>query len=313
MADISTEIAAIEAAANGEDLRQPLIDALDALNDGSLPAVDASDAGKILKVDSNGEWVVGEKSGYMPVPSATKEITENGTYDVTDYASAAVQVSGGGVSISTDYIKTGVLIPVMTSNNTPSGVASSSSTLNSSFNAYRAFDGVNTQSSMQGGWLAAANDSAPWIAYEFPIKHKLDKISIYTANNSTTTSKDVYIEGFTDNEQWENCLKNSETATLQFIQGTYGTNVSKFNFELNGNEYKKFRIRGTSAFYGGTNQYACTFDQIQIFSQGSGTLPGIGYYTEQPPTSELGINGNICVDTMTGIVYQKENGAWSAI
>ena len=93
--DISSEIAAIQAASQGSELRQPLIGALNKLNSGSLPAVTASDAGKILKVGANG-WEIGEKSGYMPVPTATKQITENGTHDVTDYASAVVNVSGGG-------------------------------------------------------------------------------------------------------------------------------------------------------------------------------------------------------------------------
>lgn len=93
--DISTEVAAIQAASEGSELRQPLVDALDKLNSGTLPAVTVSDVGKILKVGANG-WEVGEKSGYMPVPIATKQITENGTYDVTDFASAIVNVSGGG-------------------------------------------------------------------------------------------------------------------------------------------------------------------------------------------------------------------------
>lgn len=96
--DISTEVAAIQAASQGSELRQPLVGALNKLNSGSLPAVTTSDVGKILKVGANG-WEVGEKSGYMPVPTATKQITENGTHDVTDYASAVVNVSGGGSSV----------------------------------------------------------------------------------------------------------------------------------------------------------------------------------------------------------------------
>ena len=95
--DISAEIAAIQAASQGSELRQPLVGALNKLNSGSLPAVTASDAGKILKVGANG-WEVGEKSGYMPVPTATKQITENGTYDVTNYSSAFVSVSEGSGS-----------------------------------------------------------------------------------------------------------------------------------------------------------------------------------------------------------------------
>jgi len=34
-----------------------------------------------------------DSSGGMPVPTATKQINENGTYDVTNYASAVVNVS----------------------------------------------------------------------------------------------------------------------------------------------------------------------------------------------------------------------------
>ena len=101
--DISVEVAAIQAASQGSELRQPLVGALNKLNSGSLPAVTVSDVGKILKVGANG-WEVGEKSGYMPVPTTTKQITENGTYDVTDYSSAQVYVSGGGGTLITKTI-----------------------------------------------------------------------------------------------------------------------------------------------------------------------------------------------------------------
>lgn len=98
--DISAEVAAIQAASQGSELRQPLVGALNKLNSGSLPAVTTSDAGKILKVGANG-WEVGEKSGYMPVPSEKITITENGNnIDITDYALADISVSGGGSSVN---------------------------------------------------------------------------------------------------------------------------------------------------------------------------------------------------------------------
>lgn len=94
--DISTEIAAIESASRGADVRQSIVDALEKLSDATLPIVSASDANKILKVNSSGEWELGSKSDYMPIPVASKSITLNGTYDVTDFAEAVVNVDAGG-------------------------------------------------------------------------------------------------------------------------------------------------------------------------------------------------------------------------
>ena len=110
--DISAEIAAIQAASQGSELRQPLVGALNKLNSGSLPAVTASDAGKILKVGANG-WEVGEKSGYMPVPSGKINITQNGTdIDVANYALADVAVSGGATLVQKTITQNGTYNPI---------------------------------------------------------------------------------------------------------------------------------------------------------------------------------------------------------
>lgn len=98
MADISTEIAEIQEASYGSEVRQSIVDGLNKVNAGTLPAVSVSDAGKFLTVNNNGQWEV-KSGGLIPTPTGTKSITENGIYDVTNYASADVDVQGSGVVI----------------------------------------------------------------------------------------------------------------------------------------------------------------------------------------------------------------------
>lgn len=68
MADISTEIAVIESASRGEEVRDAIVDALNAMNAAvpssgdqtkinALPSLSASDAGKFIMVDSTGSMV----------------------------------------------------------------------------------------------------------------------------------------------------------------------------------------------------------------------------------------------------------------
>ena len=96
-ADISTEIAALQAASRGDEVRQAIIDALNKENANTLPAVTSSDEGKFLTVNSGGSWEV-RSGSLMPVPTDTKTITQNGTHDVTNFASANVNVPNSYVA-----------------------------------------------------------------------------------------------------------------------------------------------------------------------------------------------------------------------
>ena len=154
-------------------------------------------------------------------------------------------------------------IPIMISNTSPSGVASASSILGANFDAYMAFNGQSANlQTMNGGWLASNSDSAPWLKYHFDSAVKFDSIKIETANNSTATSKVIYIEGSNDGVTWENVLLNSESVTLIFALREY----TNYTFNLNGESYTYLRLRGVEPFYNGTNQYACTFSKVQLYT-----------------------------------------------
>lgn len=100
MADISQEIAAIQSASRGSEVRQPIVSALNKVNGATLPPVSSSDSGKLMCVDSNGQWVASDNQ-YMPIPTESMNINANGTYDVTNKAQVVVNVdlpSAAGVS-----------------------------------------------------------------------------------------------------------------------------------------------------------------------------------------------------------------------
>ena len=245
-----------------------------------------------------------------------KNITSNGTYNAEDdnydgYSKVVVNVSGGGGDVSNDFSYEPI-IPVMTSATAPSGQVSASSFFNNNFAPFRAFDDTPTVSTMQQGWLANASDIAPYISYTMDNLQKFSLILIKTANNSTTTVRNVIVEGLKSDDTWENCLKTGNSIELTFESNTYGDTCLSFVVALNGNQYKGIRISGNDKFYGGTNQYACTFDRIQVFSV-IGDLPGIGYYDIGNPPSNLGENGNIYTDVFSKKVYSKQNGVWTII
>lgn len=112
MSDISTEIAEIQVASTGEEVRQSLVDGLNAVNASTLPEVSASDSGKFMMVNNSGQWVMGS-GGLVPTPTGTKTITQNGTHDVTNYASANVDVQGGASAViePLSVIQNGVYSP----------------------------------------------------------------------------------------------------------------------------------------------------------------------------------------------------------
>ena len=119
------------------------------------------------------------------------------------------------------------LIPIMTSNTTPSGVASSSS-INSKFYTYLAFD--NNDSTF---WSSDKNGVPAWIKYKFPNKVCVRKAKIKPyKDGGGTHCKDFVIQGSNDDSNWTNLYS--------------GTNSNGSNADIvvnfaNSNKYQYYR------------------------------------------------------------------------
>lgn len=100
-----------------------------------------------------------------------------------------------------DYVLNGRgLVPVMTSNTTPSGVASASSYNSSGYEAYKAFDGNDSTL-----WVPAAGSINNYVAYEFtsPVKAKLAYVLI-SKWQTQSDDRTFYIRGTNNTSSWTN-------------------------------------------------------------------------------------------------------------
>lgn len=153
-------------------------------------------------------------------------------------------------------------IPIMSSNTTPFGVASCSSCLSNNYNAWKAFNGISaSRSDCTNGWLAASSDESPWLAYEWDSPILFTKLIIETTNNSTTATRTAQVLGLNDNDEWENCLDNGNSITLDFTKNRY----ELYQIDLNGSEYKAIKIIGNEKWYLGTNLTACTISTLMVY------------------------------------------------
>ena len=229
-------------------------------NPESFVAIDAI-SGDWYKV-VNKVWV---KQGTLNLRAGGNEVVANPEGEPIDTLSTIeidgiiYDITGGGGEID--------LIPLMTSDSTPSGVVSYSSQLGSSYAGYMAFNQTQADISMMtGGWLPSDSDNAPYLQYEWTSPKKLSKLWLETANNGPTAQKTIIIEGY-NGTVWENCLKTGSIVTVNFEYGRY----NEFEFELNGNNYSAIRIRGNESWLV-LNSTACTISRMQVYGIEGGII-----------------------------------------
>lgn len=127
-------------------------------------------------------------------------------------------------------------IPAMTSNTTPSGIASASSVISGTgYEVWRAFDRVNSSY-----WCSdhRSTFTTVQLTYEFPQKKRIAMYSILMSANLTYAPSDWTFEGYDEEKgTWDKL----DTITGQ----SFTLNVKKTYSFNNSNFYKKYRINMT--------------------------------------------------------------------
>lgn len=123
-------------------------------------------------------------------------------------------------------------IPVMTSNITPSGVASAS-TITSGLDAYKAFDGATNT-----GWSAATSTTTGWLKYQFPTPKIIMKYTILDFGLIARNPKSWTFEGSNDGTTWIVLDTQSNATWTLGVKNEYLIN--------NSNAYIYYRINITA-------------------------------------------------------------------
>ncbi len=147
------------------------------------------------------------------------------------------------------------LIPVMTSNTAPSGIASASSVWSANnHQPFQVFDGKDSDY----GWSTVGGTLTGWIAYEFDKPTTVNKYTLKPRNNdidfSTEAAKDWTFEGW-DGANWV------VLDTRADITGWVKKVSKEFTF-TNDTAYKKYRLNITK---NNGNTSFVTLGEMQMF------------------------------------------------
>lgn len=154
-------------------------------------------------------------------------------------------------------ILNGALIPLMTSDTTPSGTASASSVVATGYEAFKAFDRSNTTC-----WIPRANVSDNFIMYSWGASHTLNSITISTMSSNAGLTLTFQILGQKSDDSFENCILEGSTTELVFPANS---SLSTKTIELNGGQYKAIKLFTSSQMHFAT--YGCSIVEVQVIGQ----------------------------------------------
>ncbi|MGZ7444960.1 hypothetical protein [Paenibacillus sp. TH7-28] len=136
------------------------------------------------------------------------------------------------------YVSNTTAIPKMTSNTTPSGVASASSVWMNGYEAWKAFDRINSS-------IYASGSGSFKLAYKFPEKKTIAKYTIVSTGSNNCSPKNWTFEGSNDNVNYD--ILHSVTNSPSFKFGD--AEKREYNFD-NSNQYMYYRLNVSSSYSG---------------------------------------------------------------
>jgi len=186
-----------------------------------------------LIVESNGRF-----GGNLEIAKADPEVrltnTGNGTYTRQTRSGSANQFNLYN-QIALTPSGSSNAVPIMTSNTTPSGVASASDYFGGGYEAFRAFDHDN---SSEFCWFSNPGALPKWLQYQFTSGKVITRYDIYTRNGDLggRKPKNWTLSGSNDGTNWTTL----DTQTNQFdATGTVDSNSYSVS---NSTSYTYYRL-----------------------------------------------------------------------
>lgn len=202
------------------------------------------------------------------------------------------------VDTLTNTVQTPVIItPAMTSNTTPSGIVSASSSIGTLYDSWKAFDRVESSSE----WLTSGATTG-WLAYEFPTARAVGRYVLVPPSNQSPTSipRDWTFEGW----------NGSTWVILDTVTGNSGTaNVTRTL--ANTTAYIRYRINitlnnGSGSYTGMRELYLYETNEYTI-----NTVAGGGFILGENVT--LNCTGSIPGGATTVLTWNGAAGTTSTI
>lgn len=160
-------------------------------------------------------------------------------YVYENYSREKILLSSNNRIYATDSVPKEInLIPAMTSNTSPSGVASASSTYGSGNNAYHAFDRNNSH------WLTGSVGGKATLSYQFSNPQIVSAYSLrYYASYNSHNLKDWSLEAGNDGTNWN-------VLDVQYGVGRWEPDIKKVFIFKNNTPYLYYRLNITASSSG---------------------------------------------------------------